>query len=44
MQPADRPYRIVVQPLPAEDGGGYLAYVPDLPGCMADGECTLRDG
>jgi antitoxin HicB len=24
---------------PAEgDGGGYLAIVPDLPGCMSDGE------
>ena len=20
------------------DGGGYLATVPDLPGCMSDGE------
>ena len=31
-------YRIVVEPLCEEDGGGYLATVPDLPGCMADGE------
>ena len=22
----------------AEDGGGYLAVVPDLPGCMSDGD------
>ena len=31
-------YPVIVQPLPAEDGGGFLALVPDLPGCMSDGE------
>ncbi len=31
-------YSVVVQPLAAEDGGGYSAIVPDLPGCMSDGE------
>jgi predicted RNase H-like HicB family nuclease len=31
-------YAIVVEPLPAEDGGGFVAIVPDLPGCMSDGE------
>ena len=31
-------YSIVVRPLDAEDGGGFLATVPDLPGCMSDGE------
>jgi predicted RNase H-like HicB family nuclease len=31
-------YRIVIEPLAEADGGGYLATVPDLPGCMADGE------
>ncbi|MCX5494879.1 type II toxin-antitoxin system HicB family antitoxin [Kaistia dalseonensis] len=30
-------YPIVVQPLSIEDGGGFLASVPDLPGCMSDG-------
>lgn len=30
-------YTIVVEPLSAEDGGGFLATVPDLPGCMSDG-------
>lgn len=25
-------------PLPAEEGGGVLITLPDLPGCMADGE------
>ncbi len=36
MNRADYPF--VVEPLPEEDGGGYLATVPDLPGCMSDGE------
>nr|WP_295111455.1 type II toxin-antitoxin system HicB family antitoxin [uncultured Caulobacter sp.] len=31
-------YSIVVRPLDAEDGGGFLATVPDLPGCMSDGD------
>jgi antitoxin HicB len=31
-------YPIVVEPLSAEDGGGFVARVPDLPGCMSDGE------
>lgn len=31
-------YPIVIEPLSEEDGGGFLATVPDLPGCMSDGE------
>ena len=31
-------YAIVIESLPAEDGGGFVATVPDLPGCMSDGE------
>jgi antitoxin HicB len=31
-------YQVVISDLSEEDGGGYLASVPDLPGCMADGE------
>ena len=31
-------YPIVIEPLATEDGGGFLATVPDLPGCMSDGE------
>jgi predicted RNase H-like HicB family nuclease len=31
-------YPILIEPLTAEDGGGFLATVPDLPGCMSDGE------
>lgn len=32
------PYPPIVEPMTAEDGGGFLASVPDLPGCMSDGE------
>lgn len=31
-------YSIIIEPLPPEDGGGFLARVPDLPGCMSDGD------
>ena len=31
-------YMVRVEPLSEEDGGGYIAIVPDLPGCMSDGE------
>lgn len=31
-------YRFEVYPLSEEDGGGFIARAPDLPGCMADGE------
>jgi predicted RNase H-like HicB family nuclease len=31
-------YPVLIEPLTAEDGGGFLATVPDLPGCMTDGE------
>lgn len=31
-------YPIVILPLSAEDGGGFMAYAPDLRGCMSDGE------
>lgn len=30
-------YPINITPLPAEDGGGFLVTLPDLPGCVADG-------
>lgn len=30
-------YPILVEPLPSEEGGGFIATVPDLPGCMSDG-------
>ena len=31
-------YPVAIEPLPAEEGGGFLALAPDLPGCMSDGE------
>jgi predicted RNase H-like HicB family nuclease len=31
-------YAILVEPLADADGGGWLASVPALPGCMGDGE------
>jgi antitoxin HicB len=31
-------YALVIRQLNEEDGGGYEAFFPDLPGCMADGE------
>lgn len=37
-----RDYAVLVQPLPESEGGGYLATVPDLPGCMSDG-ATMRE-
>ena len=31
-------YPVIVSPLPEADGGGFVATVPDLPGCMSDGD------
>jgi len=31
-------YSVRIERLAESDGGGYLAIVPDLPGCMSDGE------
>lgn len=31
-------YAHVMEPLPAEEGGGFLITFPDLPGCMSDGK------
>ena len=31
-------YPVSIRPLSIEEGGGFLAEYPDLPGCMADGE------
>ena len=31
-------YPVLIVPLRAEDGGGFAATVPDLPGCMTDGK------
>lgn len=31
-------YPVMIRPLSGDEGGGFLAAVPDLPGCMSDGE------
>ncbi len=31
-------YPVIVSPLSEEDGGGFVATVPDLPGCISDGD------
>lgn len=31
-------YAITVAPLTEEDGGGWIAFAPDLPGCVGDGD------
>ena len=30
-------YTVHIEQLAEDDGGGYLATVPDLPGCVSDG-------
>ena len=40
-------YPVEIRPLATEDGGGWLATFPDLPGCMGDGdtpEAAIADG
>ena len=36
MSPRD--YEVRIRPLSDQDGGGFFAEVPELPGCMSDGE------
>lgn len=31
-------YSVLLRPISEEDGGGWLAEIPELPGCMSDGE------
>ena len=31
-------FPVIIEPLFDKDGGGFVAIVPDLPGCMSDGE------
>ena len=38
MKPKFTDYPVAIRPLSADEGGGFLATFPDLPGCMADGE------
>lgn len=42
-KPVDiRGYSVLIEPLTEADGGGYLATVPELPGCMSDGETPME--
>ena len=34
----DLAFAVVITPLAPDDGGGLAATVPDLPGCMSDGD------
>ena len=31
-------YPITLSPIPEDESGGYMVTIPDLPGCVADGE------
>jgi len=35
---SDHRYPVSIRPLSEEEGSGYMAFYPDLPGCVADGE------
>ena len=34
----DLAFAVAITPLAPDDGGGFAATVPDLPGCMSDGD------
>jgi len=38
MSEVGRDYPVIIEPLSDEDGGGFVATAPDLPGCLSDGE------
>ena len=35
-------YTHIISPLPVDEGGGYLFTLPDLPGCLSDGETEAK--
>jgi antitoxin HicB len=35
-------YPVLLHPLSSEDGDGWIAIVPDLPGCISDGSTPLE--
>ena len=35
-------YRIELEPIAPDEGGGWFATVPDLPGCMGDGATEIE--
>ena len=47
IQPIKPPYAFesyahIIEPLSVDEGGGFLITLPDLPGCMADGETEVE--
>jgi antitoxin HicB len=38
MSPLTLDYPVIVEPLRQQDGGGFIASAPDLPGCASDGK------
>ena len=45
--PNPKDYPVEIRPLAVDDGGGWLATFPDLPGCMGDGDTpeeAIADG
>ena len=35
-------YEVRLRPLTEDEGGGWFATIPDLPGCMGDGETEIE--
>ncbi|WP_088348013.1 MULTISPECIES: type II toxin-antitoxin system HicB family antitoxin [Rhodomicrobium] len=35
-------YSVLLRPLSESDGGGWVAIVPDLPGCLSDGATPME--
>jgi antitoxin HicB len=35
-------YSVLLRPLSEDDGGGWIAIVPDLPGCYSDGQTAME--
>jgi antitoxin HicB len=42
MRKIPKEYPVLIRKLSKAEGGGYLAEVPDLPGCIADGETPAK--
>ncbi len=39
---APHDYTVIVERLPDSEGGGFIARVLDLPGCMSDGDTDIE--
>jgi len=38
MTPTQHDYSVLIEPVASEDGGGFRAWVPDLPGCVCEAD------